>query len=275
MCVSGHEISAKARKTHPHVVVPACCGQSALAMGLKVSRVYRSVLVVPGHQQRSGLHGVQRYGSPAVRASVRIRVVLWRRLCSRRAFASCLQRVRLGAERCGGGARMFAYRALVGESLQSPDRLGQQRVRVQVCFERDHSSQQSQVSSRPLSRAAWLAPHLSGRRAHKARTVPRPANPKRRAYWFHAVRRIGRDTSIYHRSFAARGRVSRPLHACLLFAAVPRCSFHLVWAHHRAEHFLCQPSDWSTAAIRMSLTLKTPSPIEKAADLDLTATSPI
>lgn len=39
-----------------NIVIAAGGRQSALAMGFKVGRIYRCVLVVPGHQQRSGLH---------------------------------------------------------------------------------------------------------------------------------------------------------------------------------------------------------------------------
>lgn len=56
-------VEAGRTATHPNVVVSACGCQAALGVGFKVSRVYRGILVVPGHQQRSSLHGGSGYAA--------------------------------------------------------------------------------------------------------------------------------------------------------------------------------------------------------------------
>lgn len=43
--------------TDPHVIISACRSQTTFAMWLEVSRVYWGILIVPGHQERSSLHG--------------------------------------------------------------------------------------------------------------------------------------------------------------------------------------------------------------------------
>lgn len=55
---------------YPDVVVAAGRGQTALAMGLEVGRVDGGILVVPGHQQRSGLHGAGEGGAAAHQAAI-------------------------------------------------------------------------------------------------------------------------------------------------------------------------------------------------------------
>lgn len=42
--------------TYPDIVVASGCSETALAMGFKVGRIYRRVVVMPGHKQRSCLH---------------------------------------------------------------------------------------------------------------------------------------------------------------------------------------------------------------------------
>lgn len=42
--------------THPNMTITACCSQSAFAMRLEMCGVDRIGVVVPGDQQRSGLH---------------------------------------------------------------------------------------------------------------------------------------------------------------------------------------------------------------------------
>jgi hypothetical protein len=49
--------------TYSHIVVATSGRQSSLAVGFEVGRVYGSVLVVPGHQQRGSLHCGRRHGS--------------------------------------------------------------------------------------------------------------------------------------------------------------------------------------------------------------------